>query len=78
MIALQTLAAGVLVLGSAGYAAWRLMTPRSRLALARAVAAIAPRLGGRWLAHLQAQASPAAASGCQSCSAGAAKRHLIR
>jgi hypothetical protein len=78
MILVQSIAAGVLVLASAAYAAWRLMTPRSRLALARGMAAIAPRLGGRWLARLQARAASAAASGCQSCSAGAAKRHIIR
>jgi hypothetical protein len=78
MIAVQSILAGALVLASALYATWRLMRPRTRLSLVRGCARFAPQLGGRWLAQLAARAAPDAASGCESCSAGAAKRHLTR
>jgi hypothetical protein len=77
MNAVQSVIAAMLVLASAVYAAWRLMTPRSRLRIARHLAQVAPRLAGRWQARLQSAAASGAASGCQSCSAGTAKRHAV-
>ncbi|HTX23116.1 MAG TPA: hypothetical protein VMD03_00535 [Steroidobacteraceae bacterium] len=78
MIGLQSIVAGILVAGSAVYAAWRLMTPRVRLSLVRRLAGIAPPLAGRWLSRQQRAAASGAASGCQSCAAGAAKQHVAK
>jgi hypothetical protein len=75
VIAIQSVIAGMIVLASAAYATWRLMTPQSRVWLARRLAGIAPHIGGRWLARMQSSAASGAASGCQSCSAASAKRH---
>lgn len=76
MILVQSLLAGLLVLASALYATWRLMTPRTRIAVIEHLGAIAPVRARRWLGRLQGASSSGAASGCESCSAGAAKRHI--
>ncbi|HTW38188.1 MAG TPA: hypothetical protein VMD49_06435 [Steroidobacteraceae bacterium] len=78
MILVQSLIAGLLVLASALYATWRLMTPRTRIWVIERLAAIAPGMTGRWLTRLRGATSSGAAGGCESCSAGAAKRHIAR
>ncbi len=78
MIDVQSVIVGMIVVASAAYVTWRLTTARSRLWLARRLAAVAPRMAGRWLARLQTSVASGAAGGCQSCSAGSAKRHVAR
>ena len=68
---IQCIAAGIIVLLSALYAAWRLATPRVRLKLLE-------RLGGAsghpWRARLRDALAPRASGGCHDCAAGPAKR----
>ena len=78
MLTLQSILVGVIVLASVLYAAWRLMTPRVRLRLVQRLAVIAPGYTARWLARLQSADAAGAATGCASCSAAEAKRHVAR
>jgi hypothetical protein len=78
MMALQTIVVGIIVLASALYAAWRLMTPRVRLRLMQRLAGVAPNYTARYLARLQSADASGAATGCANCSAGAAKHHVAR
>ena len=78
MIALQTIVAGIIVLASALYAAWRLMTPRVRLRLVQRLARVAPNYTARYLARLQSADASGAVTGCANCSAGAVKHRVVR
>ncbi len=75
---LQSILTALLVLASAVYATWRLLTARQRL---RLIERLFPegRARPRWLAKWRTRALADAMRGCQACSgAGHAKRHPRR
>jgi hypothetical protein len=65
----QELLVAMIVVGCAGFSAWRLMSPRLRLRMLDLIAPIATRLGaGTPVSRLRTQVTGQLAAGCSSCS----------
>jgi hypothetical protein len=75
--ALQSVAVAVLVIGSAVYAAWRLMPASRRLRLIERLLAGAPASSG-WVARLRHAARADAEKSCGGCSAAETTRRSSR
>ena len=69
---LQELLVGVLVIASALFAAWRLMSVRLRLRVLDALGSLPRPLTTPWLAALRSRALAQLAGGCAGCAAGGA------